>query len=171
MTDTEQKALALLNEVRNLLDYDQNTGAFTWKVGRAGSKGVGSIAGEVNSRGYVRLCVNGWRPTGHRLAWLLTYGEWPEGNIDHINGDRADNRIANLRVVSSLVNSQNRHRAARTNKTTGLLGASFDRKREKYVARIRHNGRVITIGRYGTAEAAHAAYLDVKRQIHEGCTI
>ena len=116
-------------------------------------------------------------PTGkymvHRLAWLLFYGRWPNGHIDHINGDPSDNRISNLREASHAVNMQNQRRPHK-NSRSQLLGASLDTSRTRpnpWRAQITVNGKTKRIGWFKTAEEAHAAYIAVKRMLHEGCTI
>src|SRR5205823_1285596 len=88
--------------VLDLLDYNHETGAFTWRPKPAGHK---------HQSGYVHLRIDGQAVSAHHLAWLIAYGSWPLGVIDHINGDRSDNRIENLRDTTSKVNAQNQHKA------------------------------------------------------------
>lgn len=106
----------------------------------------------------------------HRLAFLYMTGEWPAHQVDHINADRADNKWANLREATISVNAQNR-RAALAGSSSGLLGASWDSKHERWKAQIRVNGRTRHLGYFGSPEAAHQAYLMSKRAHHAGCTI
>lgn len=97
--------------LRTLLDYNPLTGQFTWRVRAAHRIHVGDIAGVIcKSTGYRVIGINGVRHSAHRLAWLHVHGEWPAQNIDHINGDRSDNRIENLRDVSQQTNTLNRKR-------------------------------------------------------------
>lgn len=123
---------------------------------------------------YVYLTVDEQRYKAHRVAWALHYGEWPKGAIDHINGDGADNRIANLRDVDTRTNQQNQRRA-KSNNSTGWLGVYFAPKgyrRKRFRAGIaRGDGTYWTIGYFATAEEAHAAYVEAKRKLHAGCTI
>jgi hypothetical protein len=98
----------------------------------------------------------------------MTHGAWPDGCIDHINGQKADNRISNLRKVTHAVNMQNQHRAARTSKT-GLLGVSPNKTR--FVANINVDGRRVYLGSFATAHDAHSAYLSAKRELHAGCVL
>ena len=163
---TEKK---LLEDLKQSLDYNPETGEFRWKVA-AGRSGAGSLAGNVNSNGrfYIRFQGNLYK--AHRLAWLLTYGKWPEKMIDHIDGNVSNNRISNLRDVSRSVNLQNQRKASSNNKS-GFLGVSFHEQTAKFRANICLNGKSKHLGLFPTPELAHAAYLAAKREIHEGCTI
>jgi len=129
---------------------------------------AGAVAGYVGNDGYVRIRASGTRFLAHRLAWFYVHGTWPVGEIDHINGDRSDNRIANLRDVSRLTNRQNMRRAQADNRS-GLLGVSLANNRCK--ASIRSGGKNHHLGYFSSPEAAHAAYVAAKRQRHDGCTI
>lgn len=142
--------------------------AFHWIVKRKGVK-KGGIAGSKMSHGYIAIRIDGQDYTAHRLVWLYVHGSEPSGYIDHINGDRADNRLANLRDVSQMVNMQNVY-AAKSNSKTGLRGVSWHAQRGKYTARIKAGGRYLSLGLHDTPEGAHAAYLEAKRRLHEGCT-
>jgi hypothetical protein len=154
--------------LRELLSYDSETGVFHWRVSR-GRAVAGASAGNADSYGYLQTKIYGRCYLNHRLAWLYVYGEWPDGQIDHINGSRADNRLANLRNVSISVNQQNQ-RGARVDNRCGLLGVS--RKGNRWQARISHPGRKDAyLGLFDTPELAHAAYLKAKRKLHQGCTI
>lgn len=102
----------------------------------------------------------------HRLAWLIYYGTWPKDQIDHIDGDRSNNRIANLREATHDENCENQHRAQSDNYTTGLLGASFDKRKRVFRASIMVKKVVYRLGTFKTAEEAHQAYLAAKRQLH-----
>lgn len=152
-------------ELRDLLAYDLDTGALTYRkaAGRWGVIPAGAMAGCVNPCGYVQVMIQRRALLGHRIAWALTHGSWPEGQIDHINGIRTDNRIANLRDVSHAGNLQNRHRSNVTN-TLGMLGVSQQSKR-RFRAKIKANGVKHNLGSFDTAEAAHAAYLDAKARL------
>lgn len=153
--------------LRALLDYDPETGAFTWRE-RRGRATAGKPAGFVRKDGYVVIRVDGVSHTGHRLAWLYVHGEWPEQDTDHFNGTRCDNRIANLRDVSRAINIQNQRKATATNKT-GVFGAHVERGH--FRSHIRINGRQVRLGSFATAAEANAAYVEAKRKHHEGCTV
>lgn len=152
--------------LKALVSYDAETGQFLWISGQR----KGCVAGGIDQSGYWKLTIDGRHYRSHRLAWLYVHGVHPAEHIDHLNGERADNRLANLRAVSSAVNSQNL-RAAKSNSKTGLLGVHWS-QRNKWVAKIGVNGRQVTIGtNYPSPEAAHAAYMQAKRVMHAGCTI
>lgn len=156
--------------LRTVLHYDPVAGQFTRLVRTANKHQVGEPVGlGTITKGYhfARLGPNVYAL--HRLAWLYVHGAWPTHEIDHINGDRADNRIANLRVVSRAQNSQNQRAAHSRNLSSGLLGVG--RHKNRWAARILFNGCRKRLGMYDTPEQAHAAYLEAKRRLHAGCTI
>lgn len=148
--------------LRQLLNYDPQTGVFTHACRKKRVR-LGSVAGTLEVKGYWKHRIDGETHRGHRLAWLYFYGEWPAGHIDHINGNRSDNRIANLRDVTALENRQNIRKA---NSATGFLGVY--KLRDKFVALIGHQYKNIRLGAFDTAEEAHEAYLTAKRRLHAG---
>lgn len=162
--------------LRELLRYNPETGVFTWRVKR-GIALAGSIAGNKNRNGYVNIYVDNRPYRAHRLAWLYVYGSFPKQDIDHINGVRHDNRIANLRDVSTSHNMMNQRRA-RTDNKLGLLGVHVrtpERPHHKiskpYRAMIYVAGKRVNVGSFATAEEAHAAYLEAKRRLHPTSTL
>lgn len=160
---------ALRARVVEHLHYDGASGVFTWKKSPTPRIPAGSVAGSISDKSYLVIVCMGRLLQAHRIAWLLTHGKWPLGDIDHINGNRTDNRIANLRDVTRSVNQQNLKGARRDN-TTGHLGVKRARN-GRFEARINLHGRYVHIGTFPTAAEAHAAYLTTKRNHHEGCTI
>lgn len=146
--------------------YDPETGVFTRRraVGRHGRHKKGTIAKAANSRGYTVIRVDGVLHGAHRLAWLYHHGEWPNV-IDHINGDRSDNRICNLRNVTQTENMQNLKKAP-INSKSGLLGAHLFPRCKRWTARIRINGVSRRLGLFDTAQEAHEAYMAAKRRYH-----
>lgn len=164
-------ALITADQAASVLRYSPATGQFTWTRDRRGGMKAGSAAGTITRSGYVQIHCMGKLYFAHRLAWLFVYGIWPYGVVDHIDGDGTNNRIDNLRDVSRAVNQQNQRRAHRSNKSSGLMGAHFDARTRRWMAKISHENRTVNLGRYDTAEDAHAAYLKAKRAIHIGATI
>ncbi len=156
-----------LSRLKELLRYSKKTGAFVRKIDCRRHK-AGTQSGSVTTLGYVEVQVDGARYLGHRLAFLYVTGRWPENDVDHRNGNRADNAWRNLRDVPHAVNQQNRRKPTVRNQT-GLLGVSP--KRAKFAANICVKGRQTSLGVFLTPEAAHTAYLKAKRELHEGCTI
>jgi len=156
-------------KVRHLLDYNGDTGKFVW-LRSAGKAVAGAEAGCIRDDGYVSICVDGTHVLAHRLAMLLFFGQWPKNDVDHLNGDRADNRILNLRPASVQVNRQN-VRAAKAGSASGLLGAYFDARNGRWYSNIRAGGKRVPLGRFDSAQHAHEAYIAAKRRLHPGCTI
>ncbi len=154
--------------LRELLIYDATSGCFFWLASRRERVKVGDVAGSVTSHGYLRIRVAGRQYPAHRLAWLYVYGEWPKHHIDHIDGNRKNNAIDNLRDVSYSGNSQNK-KVAHANNKCGLLGVCA--RGSRWLARITISGKLTQLGAYDTPELAHAAYLRAKRLHHETCTI
>jgi hypothetical protein len=156
--------------LRDVLDYNPETGEFRWKVTLSNRAPAGAKAGcfDKNHSGYILIRVLGRSYPAHRLAWLYVNGEMPNDDIDHINGNRADNRIANLRDVTRVVNLQNRRKGIGR---SGLIGAHWFSPANCWQSSIRVNGENIPLGYFKTPEAAHEAYMTAKRELHEGCTI
>lgn len=158
--------------LREVLDYNPQTGEFRWKVRTAMCAPVGSKAGG-RSGGYLLIGLDREKFKAHRLAWLHHYGVWPKGDLDHLNGDGLDNRIENLRDVPHAVNLQNRRRPNKQSKSQ-LLGAHFVKtgnRQKRWTSQIRTGDELVRLGYFATAEEASAAYLDAKRRLHQGCTL
>lgn len=146
------------------LSYCQETGRFTWNI-KAGSRGVaGSLAGHSRKDGYVTVKIDKQRFFAHRLAWFFVNGSWPNGLIDHIDGNPANNRISNLRDVSHSKNMHNRKKP-QVNNTHGFLGVK--RAANGWVACLRRPGMKSYIGRFATPEEAQAAYFAEKTKVME----
>lgn len=154
--------------LRELLDYNPETGEFKAKTGPKKGNVVGFL---VPPKNYRRVFLDGKQYYAHRLAWLYVTGEWPHDQIDHINGVKTDNRWCNLRHVSAEKNQQNWREAMPWNKTSGLLGVCWHGKNQKWVAQISVKGRSRVVGYSDDPNEAHQMYLDAKRKLHEGCTI
>ena len=158
------------DRLMELLHYDQFTGVFTRQIKISHNAKVGDIVG-CNSRGYLVSSIDGKLYFLHRLAWLYMYGKFPYGYIDHIDGNKSNNAICNLRDVSNAINTQNTHVARNCNKSTGLLGATLNKRNGRYRAQIKIDGNNIYLGDFDFAEDAHKEYISAKRKYHKGCTI
>ena len=157
-----------IDRLKKCLNYDPETGLFYREIATARCVKIGNIAGSV-SNGYIRIKIDGKRYQAHILAWFYVYGKLPDYEIDHIDGNRSNNSIINLRDVTKSINVQNQKKAQSDNKSTGLLGAYSSGK--KYKSSIRVDGENKYLGIFETAELAHGAYINAKRKYHEGCTI
>lgn len=156
--------------LRELLSYEPETGEFRWRVGRGGTAVAGGRAGYTEPRGYRQIGVAGRLYWEHRLVWLYVNGTWPSNQIDHVNGVKGDNRIANLREATVSENGSNQ-RQARTDNKTGLLGVYWNKEHKKFMAKIMFSGKHKYLGYFPTAEEAHQAYLKAKRELHSHCTL
>ena len=157
------RSLGVLTQKRlcELVHYDPATGDFVWKIDRTGGVKAGSLAGYVNNEGYRMLRLDGRDYSAHRVAWLYRFGFWPLGEIDHINRDRADNRIANLRDVSRAVNQSNKGCWGKS----GHAGVQL-RDNGKYRAYISGGGKRRSLGTFETFEEAVAAYRTAHASIY-----
>lgn len=141
--------------LRELMHYDPETGIFTRKVSTAPNARAGDVAGTLMQIGYIAISADNKTHYAHRLAWLYVHGNWPKEQIDHINRDRADNRIANLREVTIKQNQRNLSKAS--NNTSGHPGVHWRSDRAKWWALIESEGQKHYLGCYNTIEEAIAA--------------
>lgn len=156
------------DEAHRLFSYDPETGLLTRRITTGKKSKAGMVVGHPYSNGYLRVGVG---PRGacreyllHRLIWMMCTGSWPDGEIDHINGIRDDNRLSNLRVATSGENRQNSCRYA-TNKS-GHRGVSWFRLAGKWRADITVSRKRLYLGTFDTVEAAAAAYTKAKSELH-----
>lgn len=159
-----------IDELRSLLSYDEQTGQFTW-LRTIGKGYVGAVAGTPHAKGYVNIRIKGVNYLAHRLAWLFVHGETPNTQIDHINGDKSDNRISNLRLATNTQNHANR--GAQRNSTSGIKGVYWFKPQQKWKAQIQVNGKAIVIGYFANKADAIAARREAERKYqgefaHEG---
>lgn len=163
MSDAKKRLLTA-DRLRELLSYDPETGIFSWLVNSSNTK-IGEKAGSNHRQGYLEVGIDGRSYLCHRLAWLHVHvhGRWPVDKIDHINGIRTDNRIANLRECNHQLNCQN-VRAHRDG--SGLVGTSFDKKARRWQAGIGINRKRIFLGYFDSQQEAHEAYLRAKLEYH-----
>jgi hypothetical protein len=154
-----------LNLLFEVFDVDFSTGQLFWKVKIARQTKIGDLIGVKRPSGHVFVQLKGKNIAVHRIIWAMKHGEWPNGMIDHINQNPADNRPENLRIVTKRQNAANVSKPYKTNKI-GLKGVTFRRKVGKYVASIRNNGRQEHLGFFATAEDAAQAYIAAHSRIH-----
>ena len=151
-----------------LFNYDPETGVIRRKVMQGGQI-PGAFVGTKRKDGYLATKISGVEILCHRLAWLLHYRSNPEFEIDHINGNRDDNRISNLRPSDRTHNNTNRRKAHKNNQL-GILGVR-QLESKRFLARIRVNKSLKRLGIFDTSEAASAAYVQAKRNLHSGNTL
>lgn len=149
------KSLPAVEILRELFEYDAERGVLTWRCwNRGGQMKKGERAGSPTPAGYVSVSVNKSAYLIHRIIWKIVMGVDPCGDLDHINGIRSDNRWVNLREASRSQNAANRKKPC--DNRSGFKGVSF--KRNGWEANIIFEGKFHYLGRYKTAEEAHAAY-------------
>lgn len=150
-------------ELISILDYDKNTGIFTWTGKRKGTK-AGKIAGTISSDNYIQIQISGRLYRSHRLAWFYEYKKWPEGILDHIDRDTLNSAIDNLREASPSENQKNR--GINRNSTTGVKGVSLNSKTGRYEAYIKIYGKKKHLGLFNSIEEASAAQLKAEAEIY-----
>ncbi len=148
--------IELLIKIKTYLDYNKESGLFTWKVPRNRAVVAGDVAGTY-CRGYIQIKVLGKVYRAHRLAWLFVYGYLPNKDIDHINGNKADNKISNLREVTHIQNCGNQ---TKVRSKSGFLGVC--RHSGGFTATIQQDGKKKYLGFYKSAEEASIAYQEAK---------
>lgn len=146
-----------IERLKEVLDYNPETGNFMWRQNLRQRKLTSRYAGAINPNGYVQICIDQIIYKAHRLAWFYHYGKWPTDQIDHINGIKSDNRIANLRQADFSRNQANSKR--RINNVCGYKGVCLHRLSGLYMARIMVDRENIFLGYFKTPELAHDRYL------------
>lgn len=168
MADNDSKLTQ--DRLKELYSYDCESGEFTRLKTVGGRWFVGDVVGVLNSSGYLQIRIDGGRYLAHRLAFLYANGNWPIGEIDHIDGEKRNNRLSNLRDVTHSVNMQNQLVAQGRTKSN-RLGAHYQSRSNKWLAQIVLSGKLVHLGSFTTPELAHKAYVNAKRMLHKGCTI
>lgn len=143
--------------LHEILSYNPATGEFRYRLNRGRAAGKGEAAGKVNKGdGYRYIVLDGHGYAAHRLAWFYVHGTWPNGQLDHENRVRDDNRFDNLREATPTQNNANQRR--RKDNTSGFKGVSWDAREQKWIAQICCNRKNRHLGRFNEPEEAHAAY-------------
>jgi hypothetical protein len=158
------------SKLKKLLCYDPKTGIFTWKINISQNVRVGDVAGSALKGRYRRIGIGGKVYYAHRLVWLFVHGYFPEHVIDHKNRDKWDNRICNLREVSTQCNLRNV--GVFNNNTSGIKGVWFHKAANKWQASIIVNGKKTHLGLHKTLTSAAKARwnAEVKHNFPNCCT-
>lgn len=152
--------------LKELLSYDLESGEFRWRVERRGAA-KGNIAGRLTASGYNHISIDSSSYYAHRLAWLYVHSVWPTRDIDHIDADKANNRLKNLREVTRTQNLFNT--GLWSHNTSGYKGVHYRKSSGKYMAYAQLEGKTKHLGSYTTAELASEAYQAfAKEHIGEG---
>jgi hypothetical protein len=144
-------------EIREYIDYNPETGECVWKKKSSPSAKAGDSVGSTHAKGYIRVRFRRTDYLAHRVAWYLHHWEDPgDKQVDHINGNRSDNRISNLRLATHQENQHNNHR----------LGVHYNKNWKKWAAQITLDGKQKHLGTWDCPLMAGLAYKDAKRQLH-----
>ena len=154
-------------KLKRLFAYNEDTGDVTRLI-QCGKMKPGSLVGSKTHFGYTQTKVDNNNYFLHRIIWKLVYGKDPDGVIDHIDGNKRNNAISNLRDVSIATNNEHQRNINRKSKS-GVFGAV--QRGDKYAAMIVLDGVQKYLGTFKTADEAHQVYLNAKRMFHRGCTL
>jgi hypothetical protein len=159
------RPLLPLRRLRETLNYDPATGLFTWAIRASTRIRPGGAAGGISPKGYIIIRIDGLRYRAHRLAWLYTSGDDPGAQqIDHVNGKRSDNRIANLRLAN--LSQQMHNKGIHSNNTSGVRGVTWYKRDRKWQASIMLESQLVYLGRFDTLEEAKAVRLAAEHKMH-----
>jgi len=156
MSDKQRRLL-------DVLQYFPETGEFKWIV-RRGKNMPGDVAGSAHSGGYVRIKVFGKTYLAHRLAVFFMTGAWPKEEVDHVNGERSDNRWVNLR--EALVAENRRNNKGWSRRESAFKGVSRQSKSKRWRVQLMVNGNRIKVGNFDTEEEAAQAYVSAAKKYH-----
>ena len=171
---TKQSTLSDLSAeyVRTLFDYCPETGVLRWRRrpdksslwnSKCAHKEAGAVYRPSPTRTYRTVAVDYRKYLVHRIIWLHVHGQWPDGEIDHADGDGLNNRIANLRLATRTQQLANSHRGRRNR--TGFKGVSWNTQRQRYQAKIQRERKVRHLGFFNDPAEAHAAYCRAAREL------
>jgi hypothetical protein len=149
--------------LREVLHYNPETGVFT-RLKTEKNWRSGDIAGGFRA-GYIQIRVDGAKYSAHRLAWLYAYGVNPIDEIDHIDGNKSNNALSNLRQATHAENQQNK--PIQKNNSSGFVGICWHKGSGKWHAKIQHMGRSMFLGQFDKKEDAYRRYLGAKAEIHK----
>lgn len=147
-----------------ILEYHHETGYFFWKESRGRVK-AGCMASTARSDGYHSIQINGKKYLAHRLVWLYLTGSFPSSQIDHLNGDRSDNRFCNLREATNAQNTQNK--ASDKGSSSRYVGVNWCKRTSKWLSRIMIGGKSFHLGHFMEEESAANAYRVAKNRLHD----
>jgi len=145
-----------IEKLKERLFYCPDTGEFRWSE-ELNNRHRGTKAGQLTDNGYIRLHIDKKKVLAHRLAWAYVYGEFPKGHIDHIDRNKTNNRISNLREASAKENAQNRG---------NIKGAYWHKNSRMFISRIQVDGKIYELGYFRTEEEARQAYIAAKQKHH-----
>jgi hypothetical protein len=151
-------------EVSQVLEYNPSTGRFHRKINTSANGRVGLVKGYINNAGYRKTSVLDYQYYDHHLAWLLHYKEWPQKQIDHINNNKSDNRIKNLRLATVSQNAMNR--SFQKNNISKEKCIHWKREKKKYLVRIGVNRKYLQFGYFKTIEEAIVARDRAIKKLH-----
>ncbi len=158
------KTTLSIAEIRDLWEYEKETGIFRWKISGRGIP-LDKITGHSDGR-YIVLTKGEEKLYAHRVAFVLMDGRWPTSTVDHINGDKLDNRFSNLREATQAQNLRNK--AVKGDSLTRIKGVTKDRRDGRFYAYIDTNGKRRSLGGFDTPELAEAARKQAEKLYHEG---
>lgn len=165
----EKEALITQEYLKEILDYNPDTGIFTWKIRPSQIKHIGNIAGTLNKRGYIRINVNKKSYLAHRLVLLYMTGSWPIDMVDHKDNNKSNNCFDNLRECDNKFNKQNQNKPQKNNHSTSTMcGVTFREDSKKWRVMLRINRILINFGQYDTQEEAEKVCLENRKKYFEG---